>query len=79
MAGDGPDRPIPPEGSPYLRRPLRTLEEAERDGDTARQLSISLSPQPDSPTRSASSPDSRDRASPSEDPEVPLRARMAIF
>lgn len=35
MAEDESEKPLDPHVSPYLRRPLRTLKEAEQDSDAS--------------------------------------------
>jgi len=55
MADDRSGRPIDPQVSPYLQRPLRTLKEAEQDsGVSAHQLASLPSP-PDSPASAPAS------------------------
>jgi hypothetical protein len=66
MADDRSERPVGPRGSPYLRRPLRTLKEAEQDNDaSAHQLISLLSPRESSAPRA---PVHRDAANPKKVP-----------
>jgi hypothetical protein len=69
MADGRSERPIDPRISPYLRRSLRTLKEAEQDCDAARRHSISVS-SPADPT----SPDDEDVTSPRKQPLKAARA-----
>jgi len=63
MADDRSERPVDPHVSPYLRRPLRTLKEAEQDNDASVHRLVSPPP-PESPApQPPASPVHRDAAS----------------
>jgi hypothetical protein len=65
MADDSSERPVDPRVSPYLRRPLRTLKEAEQDNDASHRHLISVPSPPDPPVpRSPTSPNRRDAVGP---------------
>jgi len=49
MADDRSERPVDPRVSPYLRRLLRTLKQAEQDKDASHRHLISVLSPPDSP------------------------------